>query len=136
MNNLNSIMIEGNMVRDPSLKSTPKGIPVCVFSIAFNRYFKQETEKETEVSYFDVETWADVAKNCYNQGRKGIGVRIMGRLKQNRWCDSEGKNRSKVCIVAERVEFKTGKPEYANNSRKNMPPTEQAQYQEEYVPTF
>jgi single-strand DNA-binding protein len=135
MNNLNSVMLEGNMVREPSLKSTPNGTPVCTFSLAFNRYFKQEAGKEPEVSFFDVETWSDVAKNCYNQGHKGQGVRIMGRLKQNRWSDSDGKNHSRVCIVAEKVEFKSGKKD--KESENKLPPSpEMHRYQEEYVPTF
>ena len=58
MNNLNSILIEGNMVRDPQYRTTPKGTPVCNFSLASNRYFRQENGYEKEVSFFDVETWA------------------------------------------------------------------------------
>jgi single-strand DNA-binding protein len=143
MNNINSVMLEGNMVRDPSLKSTPNGTPVCTFSLAINRYFKQESEKEPEVSFFDVETWSQVAENCYNQGHKGLGVRIMGRLKQNRWSDTNGKNHSRVCIVAEKVEFKPGKNEYSSKPNKGTSPEtprgfsrESPKYQEEYVPAF
>jgi single-strand DNA-binding protein len=128
-------MLEGNMVREPSLKSTPNGTPICTFSLALNRYFKQEAEKEPEVSFFDVETWADVAKNCYNRGHKGQGVRVMGRLKQNRWNDSDGKTHSKVCIVAERVEFRAGKKEDSGETERNRP-SRNPQYQEKYVPTF
>jgi single-strand DNA-binding protein len=111
---------------------------VCVFSIAFNRYFRPGTGKDPEVSYFDVETWADVAKNCYNQGHKGLGVRIMGRLKQNRWSGADGKSHSKVCIVAERVEFKTSKKDNAADSQKkpSNPSPEHFPSQGEYVPTF
>ncbi|MDR1596767.1 MAG: single-stranded DNA-binding protein, partial [Treponema sp.] len=39
MNNLNSIIIEGNLVRDPLFRSTTKGTPLCTFSIASNRYY-------------------------------------------------------------------------------------------------
>ena len=106
MNNLNSILIEGNLVRDPLFRSTPKGTPVCTFSLASNRYFKQDSETEREVSFFDVETWAKLAENCKNLGRKGRGVRVVGRLKQERWTSSDGKARSRVTIVAEHVEFK------------------------------
>jgi single-strand DNA-binding protein len=106
MNNLNSILIEGNLVRDPLLRSTPKGTPICTFTLASNRFFKQETGLEKEVSFFDVETWAKLAENCYSQGRKGRGVRVVGRLKQDRWNGSDGKLRSKIAIVAEHVEFR------------------------------
>jgi single-strand DNA-binding protein len=43
MNNLNSILIEGNLVRDPLLRSTPKGTQVCTFTLASNRFFKQDS---------------------------------------------------------------------------------------------
>jgi len=106
MNNLNSILIEGNLVRDPLLRSTPKGTSVCTFSLASNRFYKQDTGFEKEVSFFDVDTWGKLAEACYSKGRKGRGVRVVGRLKQDRWSDAEGKTHTKVSIVAEHVEFR------------------------------
>jgi single-strand DNA-binding protein len=106
MNNLNSILIEGNLVRDPLFRSTPKGTPVCTFSLASNRFFKQDSGLEKEVGFFEVETWAKLAESCYNQGHKGRGVRVVGRLKQDRWTGADGKAHSKVSIVAEHVEFR------------------------------
>ena len=107
MNNLNSILIEGNMVRDPLFRSTPKGTPVCNFTIASNRFYKQNSNLEKEVGFFDVEVWGKLAEACNNQGRKGRGVRVVGRLKQDRWTGNDGKNHSKVAIVAEHVEYRT-----------------------------
>jgi single-strand DNA-binding protein len=107
MNNLNSILIEGNLVRDPLFRSTPKGVPLCTFSLASNRFFKQDSGMEKEVSFFDVEAWGKLAEHCYNLGHKGRGVRVVGRLKQDRWTGSDGKNHSRVTIVAEHVEFRT-----------------------------
>jgi len=118
MNNLNSILIEGNLVRDPMLRSTPKGTQVCTMSLASNRYYKQDSGYEKEVSYFDVETWSRLAEACYNKGRKGRGVRVVGRLKQDRWSGSDGKPHSRVSIVAEHVEFR---PEF----KKDKPPSEE-----------
>lgn len=106
MNNLNSILLEGNLVRDPQLSQTPKGTSVCTFSVASNRYLKQETGYQEEVSFFDVETWAKLAEVCGETLTKGRGVRVVGRLKQDRWKDTEGSPHSKVKIVAEHVEFR------------------------------
>lgn len=106
MNNLNSILLEGNLVRDPDLKATPSGTPVCTFSVASNRWYKQNDQLEKEVSFFDVEAWSRLAQACAENLKKGRGVRVVGRLKQDRWTDPEGKSRSKVKIVAEHVEFK------------------------------
>ncbi|HAP44534.1 MAG: single-stranded DNA-binding protein [Spirochaetes bacterium GWD1_61_31] len=106
LSNLNSIILEGNLVRDPLLKTTPNGHEVCSFAVASNRYYKQTEETEKEVSYFDVETWAKLAQTCGTMLRKGRGVRVVGRLKQDRWLDSAGKTQTKIKIVAEHVEFK------------------------------
>jgi len=106
MNNLNSILVEGNLVRDPELSYTTKGTAVCKFSVACNRFFKQEEEMQKEVSYFDVSTWARLAEVCGEYLKKGRGVRVVGRLRQDKWTDPEGKPRSRIEIVAEHVEFK------------------------------
>ncbi len=106
MNNLNSVLIEGNLVKDPELSYTPKGAAVCKFSVACNRAFKQDDQLQKEVSFFDVTTWARLAENCGEYLKKGRGVRVVGRLKQDRWTDPEGKQHSRVLIVAEHVEFK------------------------------
>lgn len=106
MNGLNSLIIEGNMVRDPVIGETSKGTTYCTFTIAANRNFTQNNESTQEVSYFDVEAWTNTAENCKENGAKGRGVRVVGRLKQDRWVGKDGKNCSKVKVVAEHVEFK------------------------------
>ena len=106
MNNLNSVLLEGNLVRDPELRYTPKGTAVCIFAIACNRYYKRDDEMQQEVSFFEVTTWNRQAEVCSEYLHKGRGVRVVGRLKQDRWTDDEGQNRSKVEVVAEHVEFR------------------------------
>ena len=115
MYNLNSLIIEGNVVRDPVLKLTPKGTSLCMFSIASNRFYRQDDKTNQETSFFDIETWARLAELCGENCTKGRGVRIAGRLKQDRWIGVDGKNYSKIKVVAEHVEFKPRfeKPERA-----------------------
>jgi single-strand DNA-binding protein len=128
MSNLNSILIEGNLVREPLLRSTPKGTSVCTFNLASNRFFKQDTGLEKEVSFFEVETWAKLAEICYNLGKKGRGVRVIGRLKQDRWNGSDGKAHSKISIVAEHVEFR---PEFKKSAGNTSTLAEEAMEIEE-----
>jgi single-strand DNA-binding protein len=117
MNNLNSILIEGNMVREPLIKNTPKGTPVCSFTIASNRFYRQDSGLEKEVSFFDVEAFSKPAENCQNTGHKGKGVRVVGRLKQARWDDANGQSHSRIFIVAEHIEFRPD-PGKKNNPSK------------------
>jgi single-strand DNA-binding protein len=105
MNNLNSVIIEGNLVRDPETKTVASGQMLCMFSIANNRYYKQGQETEKEVSFFDVDVWGKAAEVCARLGHKGRGVRVVGRLKQETWTDNSGKHQ-KVKIIAEHVEWR------------------------------
>ena len=106
MNSLNSILMEGNLTKDPELKATSKGTKVCTFTVASNRYYKKDDEQQQEVSFFPVEVWAGLADTCNQYLKKGRGVRVVGRIKQDRWKDQEEKNHERFKIVAEHVEFK------------------------------
>jgi single-strand DNA-binding protein len=117
MNNLNSVLLEGNFIRDPLFRTTPNGTPLCTFAVASNRFFKSNGNFEKEVSFFDVETWAKLAENCSAMGRKGRWIRIVGRLKQNKWTGTDGKEHSKIIIVAEHVEFR---PEFVKNPQPEL----------------
>lgn len=116
MNSLNSVLLEGNLVKDPEEKRTPQDTAICDFTIAVNRSYKKEEDYIKEVSYFDIEVWAGLAEICQKHLQKGRGVRVVGRLKQNRWVDDEENNRSKIKIVAEHVEFK---PLYINTEKRS-----------------
>lgn len=65
---------------------------------------------QDEVSFFDIEAWNRIAETCSQYLTKGRGVRIVGRLKQERW-QQNGQNRSKIIILIEHVEFKPQKQE-------------------------
>lgn len=106
MNSMNTIMMEGHVVRDSEFKTTAKGTSLCTFSIAVNRTYKKEDSFAKEVSFFDIETWGKWADLCKDQITKGRGVRVVGRLKQNRWNDDDGKSHSRVTVLAEHVEFR------------------------------
>ena len=135
MNNLNSILIEGNLVRDPDFRTTPKGIGVCKFPMASNRFYKQDSGMEKEVSFFDVESWGKLAENVNDKGRKGRGVRVVGRLKQERWQNNEGKAMARVVIVAEHVEFRQDSKK-ENSSTEETEKVENTEAVENLVPTF
>ena len=101
---LNSVNMMGNLTRDPELKYTNSGKAVCNLSIANNRVYTTNGQKQTEVSYFDVEVWGAAAENCAKYLKKGRGVVVEGRLKQDRW-EKDGKTQSKVKISANSVHF-------------------------------
>jgi len=102
--NVNQITVEGNMTRDPVLRTTSGGTPVCNFSIACNRFYKKGDEFEKETSFFDVQCWGGMAEEVAARGRKSSSVRISGRLKQEKW-EYEGQKRSRIIILAFNVQI-------------------------------
>lgn len=106
MNSLNTIIVEGNVVREPTIKETAKGTLVGTFALMSIRAYKKNDGYEKEISFFDVDVWGKLAEICVQNTSKGRGVRVVGRLKQSRWVGEDGKNHSKIAIVAEHVEFK------------------------------
>lgn len=106
MNSLNSVLIEGNLVANPEKREVGASV-LCAFTVASNRYYQHNGEKKEEVSFFDVEVWNRTAQVCLEVLEKGRGVRVVGRLKQDRWTDKDGRKQSKVKVVGETVEFKS-----------------------------
>ena len=108
MNNLNSVLLEGNLVRDPELVRFEGNDSVLTkFSIASNRYYRnQKGESVEEVLFMPVNVWGRLAENCSNYLSKGREVRVVGRLRQERWTDKEGNNRDRFVVVADHVKFR------------------------------
>lgn len=107
MNNMNSLIIEGNVTEKPKLEILCNGTKFCPVNIAVFRSYKNSSgDFEEEVSYFDIITYGKMAEICSNDCEKGRGIRVVGRLRQEKWTDDNGKKHSRVAIVAEHVEFK------------------------------
>ena len=99
----NTVTIVGNATRDPELRFTPSGSPVCSFGLAWNRRFERNGEQVEEVSFFDVTCWRSLAENVAESVTKGARVIVHGRLDQRSWDAPDGSSRSKVEIVADDV---------------------------------
>ena len=129
MNQLNSIILEGNVVKKAVLTKPTAGFVVCKFPLAVNRKTKSpDGEQHEEVSYFDIETYGEMAEKCSKYCDKGQGVRVVGRLKQSRWKENDV-SKSKIYVVAEHVEYKFHKPkpeEVAQAAEEKAEVTEQA----------
>ena len=111
MPNLNKVLLIGNLTRDPELKYIPNGTAVAGFGLATNRVYMVEGEKKEEVCFIDITTWAKTAESCANYLHKGSLVFIEGRLKFDSWETDDGQKRSKLSVVADRVQFLGGRQE-------------------------
>ncbi len=106
MASFNKVILVGNLTRDPELRYTPSGAPVCNFDLAVNRsYTTQGGERRDEVCYITIVVWGKQAESCGEYLGKGRTVLVEGHLQQRSWETPEGQKRSKHEVVAERVQF-------------------------------
>ena len=107
MANFNKVFLIGNLTRDPELRYTQQGSAICDFRIAVNRqYMTSDGQKKEEVSFIDINVWGRQAESYNRFIKKGSQVFVEGRLKMDSWQDKEtGKNRSRLFVVAERIQF-------------------------------
>jgi single-strand DNA-binding protein len=76
-----TIIIVGNLGRDPEMRYTPNGTPVTSFSVASSRqYTNSQGEKIKETTWFRVSAWNKQAETCNNFLHKGSKVLVEGRL--------------------------------------------------------
>jgi len=104
MAGLNNVVLIGNLTRDPELRYTPSGLPVCTLRLAVNRNFTN-SQGEIETDYFNVVVWRNQAEKCAEYLSKGRQVAITGRLQSRAWEAADGQRRSTVEVVADRVIF-------------------------------
>ena len=103
--NINSVVITGNLTRDPELRHTGNGTSVCGMRVAVNSRRKDREGNWTDkANYFDVTVFGAQGENCANYLSKGRPVAIEGRLDWQEW-EKEGQKRSKVEIIANTVQF-------------------------------
>ena len=78
----NTIVLVGNVTRDPELRFTPGGAAVATFGLAWNHRTtnRQTNESEEQVNFFDVTCWRQLAENVAESVTKGMRVVVYGRL--------------------------------------------------------
>ncbi len=102
MVSFNRVVLAGNLVRDPELRFTHNGVPVCGFSIAVNRV---RSKKSEAVDFFNVSAWRELGETVANYKKKGDPILVEGRLQYRTWESQDGAKRSGVDVVADRVQF-------------------------------
>ena len=106
MSDLNAVFLVGRVVSKPALRYTNSGMQVVTLRIACNDYYRdQEGRPQQKANFFDVVVWGKQAENCSLYLDKGRQVAIMGRLSMREWTTPAGEKRTKVEIIARRVQF-------------------------------
>jgi single-strand DNA-binding protein len=107
LHSLNDIKMVGRLTRDPELRYTPQGTPVCHFRVAVSRSYKDRNSSEwkEEVAFVPCSVWRESAERCGQRLKKGSPVFIEGRLKSREWQTKEGQKRSDLEVDILKIQF-------------------------------
>ena len=104
----NIVIIVGRLTRDPELRRTSTGKAVCSFDIAISRRIKDvvtDEWKDADPTFVPIVVWGDQADRCGSRLKKGMPVHVEGKLQTNKWEGNDGVKRSRLEVVALRVQF-------------------------------
>lgn len=100
----NRVILVGNLVADPELKTTPNGISVTRFRIAVNRRYNRAGE-QPQTDFFDITAWRQTAEFISRFFTKGRPILVSGTLQNRNWTDNNNVKHYSVEIVADEVSF-------------------------------
>jgi single-strand DNA-binding protein len=111
-----TLIIVGNVGKDPEMRFTPSGQAVCSFSVATNRsYTANSGEQVKETIWFRVTAWGKQAEVCNQYIKKGMKVLVEGRLTPDKatgapriWTNKAGEPQSSFDVQANTVRFLSG----------------------------
>lgn len=104
---INTVVLVGNLTRDPELKALPSGTSVCSLRIAVNDRVKDPTTGEwtDKPNYINVDVFGPQGERCAQWLAKGRQVAVEGRLRWREWETQDGQKREAVSVVADNVQF-------------------------------
>jgi len=102
----NKIIIVGHLGRDPELRYTAQGTPVCSFSMATTERRKDRSgEAQDQTVWFKVTLWNRLAETASQYLQKGKQVYIEGRLRVEEYTDRDGRARTSLEVNATDMQF-------------------------------
>ena len=119
-----TLILVGNLGRDPELRYTPSGQAVANFSIATNRqYNTSDGEKVKETIWFRITAWGKTGEVCNQYLSKGSKVLVEGRLNADQdtggpriWTRDDGTPAASFEVTANIVRFLSSRGDNGDSS--------------------
>ena len=108
------LTIIGRLGKNPEMRYTPAGIPVCKFSVATDRVWNNDQgQRQEETTWHNVTVWRKQAETCAQYLTKGSLVLVTGTVKAQGFTSRDGQASASLEITAENVKFLSTKSEGA-----------------------
>lgn len=124
MPELNSVIIAGNLTKDPIFRQTNSGTPVVNFSVASNRRYRDSKDEwQEDVCYVGVVAWNKLAESCRDKLKKGNACLVEGELQSRTFKTEKGDSKTIVEIKARRIQFLNKKGQGHGSEHHDEPTT-------------
>ena len=100
---LNNVCLMGRLTRDPELKYTNSNIPATSFTLAVNRAYSKDKEKQTD--FINIVAWRQTAEFVAKYFSRGMLVAVQGSIQVRSYTDKNDNKRTAVEVVADSVHF-------------------------------
>mgnify|MGYP000971246118 FL=1 len=123
---LNKVILMGRITAEPELRYTTSNTPVCSFTLAVERDYK-DSEGNRQADFINCQAWRNTAEFVCKYFTKGQPIVVVGKIQTRTWEDQEGKKHYATEVVVDNVYF-------AGSSKKNEQSTEQSDIPEGFIP--
>lgn len=117
---LNRVILIGRLTRDPELRYTPNGIATCTFTLAVDRPYTKDGNREAD--FISIVTWRQLAETCAKYLQKGRLTAVEGRIQVRHYDNNEGKRVYVTEVLADNVRFLESAP---RENREEPPASEE-----------
>ena len=100
---MNKVFLIGRLTKDPDLRHTTNGTPVCQVNIAVDR--PRQKDKEQEADFINVLIWDKQAENVAKYQTKGNKIAVEGKIQTSRYKDKDDKTVFRTEIVATGIQY-------------------------------
>ena len=111
---MNKVILSGNLVADPEVRTTPSDKTVASLRIAVRRGWKRAEEGQPDSDFFNVVAWEKLAEFCRNYLMKGSKILVEGRLQTRSYDAKDGSKRYVTEVIASEIEFASSKGSRSN----------------------
>jgi len=104
MRSLNRVQLIGNMGKDPEMRYTTSGKPVCNFSVATSHTWKDaDGTQQEKTEWHNIVAWGKLGEICNQYLNKGRQVFLEGRLQTRKWQGTDGSDRYTTEVVIDNM---------------------------------
>ena len=135
---LNNVVLQGRITKTPELKFTPQSVPVCSFSLAVERNYQKDGNREAD--FIDCVSYRKTAEFVSQYFRKGSSIGVVGSIQVRNYDNKEGRRVYVTEVVVDEVNFVGSKSSNSDTSApaaaaNNSTPTNSFSPADGFIPT-